>query len=119
MIIIDPERGGCVLWKDLNVTHIWGNIEDCVDAIFRRIMIPIEDDEKGIMGYFQNEEIGLDIAGIGRAWKDEFTKMGIETNDVIGKQIDNFLPPIKRGISKEVYDMYMSSLNFKQGIKVI
>ncbi|MDF2882204.1 MAG: hypothetical protein K0R54_2761 [Clostridiaceae bacterium] len=117
MIVIDPERGGCVLWKDLNVTHIRGNIEDCADAIFRRIMIPIEDDENVIIGYYQIEEVGLDVAGIGRAWKDEFTKIGIKTDDIIGKQIDNFLPQIKRRISKEVYDMYESASNFKIGLK--
>jgi adenylosuccinate synthase len=108
MIIIDPERRGCTLWSNLNVTTMEGTIEDCVDSIFKRIMIPIVDEENNIVRYHQQYDIGLDVGGIGRAWKDEFKRRNIRVLDIVGKQINNFLPVITltEYIEESDYDMY-------------
>lgn len=115
MIIIDPDRRGCTLWSNLNVTTIEGTIVDCVDSIFKRIMIPIVDEDSNVLKYHQQYDIGLDIGGIGRAWKDEFTRRNISVSDIVGKQINNFLPIVKltEYIEESDYDMYIYDQNYR------
>jgi adenylosuccinate synthase len=89
-IIIDPSRDGCTLWNKEFVTSIRGNIDEVCKDIYSRVTYVLHEDEDEYQ-CFQFKKIGVDITGIGRAYKDTLTKYGLEVVDIVGKPIDTYL----------------------------
>jgi adenylosuccinate synthase len=89
-IIIDPSRDGCILWNKEFVTSIKGDINEVCKDIYSRVTYVLHNDEDEYK-CFQFRKIGVDVTGIGRAYKDVLTKYGLEVGDIVGKPIDTFL----------------------------
>lgn len=91
MIIVDPEREGCTIWRGDYVTHINGNVQECCKEIYDRTVL-VEDgfvDEQVI-------DIAVDIGGIGLPYIDHLRYMGLRVKEIKPKKIDVFLPKLNR-----------------------
>lgn len=93
-MIIDTYRDGVYLWTDSNVTSIKGegkNVYEICKDIYSRIVQPRET-ITGKIVHDQLYELYIDISGIGMAYKDCLTYMGLVVHEIRPKNIDVILP---------------------------
>ena len=93
-MIIDTYRDGVYLWTDSNVTSIKGegkNVYEICKDIYSRVVQPRET-VSGKIVYDQLYELYIDISGVGIAYKDCLTHMGLVVHEIRHKNIDVILP---------------------------
>lgn len=104
MVILDPDREGCVVWlvnspiirHENNVTCIKGDtIEEICKSLIRRLA-----GYKDIKNQWGNtvtipcwqDDVYLDISGLGVIYKDVFNNYGLDVIDIRGKNADVIVP---------------------------
>lgn len=93
-MIIETFTDGVRLWVNNNVTSISGdNVDKICRDIYSRVMQPKVNDE-GKLIYEQIYELYVDVIGIGLAYKDCLTHMGLEVHDITKANVDKVLPKI-------------------------
>lgn len=104
MIILNPNMDGCEVWLikspivqyENKVTRIKGdNINDVCKSLMRRLTH--YEKVKNQMGnyiekLFWSDDVYLDVAAFGLAYKDIFDKYDLDVIDIRGKKADMIIP---------------------------
>ena len=105
-MIIDPYRDGVQIFTDSNITSIkWKNVYEICADIYSRVVVPRED-VSGRIIYDQIYELYMDVGGIGIAYKDCLTDMGLTVHGTRYRKIDVILPVRSEHCCKRVERPY-------------
>lgn len=104
MIILDPDRNGCVVWLinspiieyKNKVTRIKGNadFEICQSIISRLAVYKDVKNQWGntIKKLFWTDDVYLDVAAFGLTYKDIFNYYGLDVIDIHGISANMIIP---------------------------
>ena len=102
MIILDPDRDGCTVWlinpyvKEQNkVTHLKGNVEEvCKSLISRLTEYKKVKNQWGnyVDKLFWKDYVYLDVAAMGRCYKDIFEHYDLPVEDVRACSPNSIIP---------------------------
>jgi len=92
-LMLDPDKNGCTIWVGKHIVHISGSVEYICEDISRRVSVLVNAPSGPKLR--QVYDIGIDIAGCGRVYKDCLHRMGIQTYDITPRIIDDPLPRLR------------------------
>jgi hypothetical protein len=102
MIILDPDRNGCVVWlinpaiaKHGAKTYIRGDLNEVCNSLIKRITLYKK--VKNQQGNYVKrlcwaDDVYLDISGFGMGYKNIFSEYGLDVVDFCGKNADWIIP---------------------------
>lgn len=104
MIILDPDRDGCVVWLinspiieyKNNATRIKGDtvLEICQSLISRLAVYKDVKNQYGntIKKLFWADDVYLDVAAFGLTYKDIFNDYGLDVVDIRSRSANTIIP---------------------------
>lgn len=99
MIILDPDRDGCVVWlinSPIIATRIKRDtaLEICQSLISRLAVYKDVKNQYGntIKKLFWADDVYLDVAAFGLTYKDIFNDYGLDVVDIRGRSANTIIP---------------------------
>lgn len=114
MVILDPDRDGCVVWLinssitgyKNEVTRIKGNIFEVCESLVSRLAIYRDVKNQwgnNVKRLFWADDVYLDISAFGITYKDIFNDYGLDIMDIRAKNADTIIPKRIKAIKRYFY----------------